>query len=119
MAQAPSLGGAPEERSMTFYRKRSPLKYLGSLRGSGGLRIGDAEGSVGQVGYEIDCYCDGARHYASGQIDGSARHLTAPFEAGGAQIALPGGLAIDVVVGDPTGENGSDVTVRGKPVLFN
>lgn len=99
---------------MSSLRHPGPLKYLGSLRGSGSLAIDGGLPELGDVVYEIEGFVDRTHRTATGRIEGDAGALTLAFQAGRARLTLARGLGpVEIVLLDPQGGQSAEVTVSG------
>ncbi len=91
---------------------RGTCRYLGRLHGHGSLTLDDGVAHRG-VAFEMDGYADGAMRWANGQIEGDPILLSRAFAAGSATLASADGVALDIVLSDPTGTQAAGFDVRG------
>jgi hypothetical protein len=97
---------------------RSPLRFLGAIRGSGHLSVDDGARDLGIVSFEIDSYSERGKSSANGRIDGSPESLTLAFDAGHALIRRESGNDLTIVLSDPAGAPHAEVRITAPlPVI--
>jgi hypothetical protein len=98
---------------MNWQVRRDSLKHLGTLHGTGDLRIADGKQNLGPVVYEIDGYARRALRSDNGRIEGSTDMLARAFRAGAASIVLADGQVVDITLSDPGDGPTAEVRISG------
>ena len=98
---------------MSYGRRGSQIRFLGTLHGRGRMSIANGAQGLGLVLYEIDGFLDGVTRRATGQIEAEPAILMRAFLAGGATVSLEGGSTITLVLSNPEGGSTAEVHVNG------